>query len=90
MICKNVSREDIRALKVGQTGIFTLPDKWALETARVQFSSMKSREGADFEIVKMDELRQMLGNDFPNVVPDEKLTIAYRKTKAGERDNKES
>lgn len=86
MICKSVSREDIRALKVGQTGIFTLPDKWALDTAKVQFSSMKSREGAEFERVKMDELKQMLGNDFATVVPDETLTIAFRKTKAGEKD----
>ena len=86
MICKNVSRDEIRALKIGQTAIYTRPDKRAIESARVQFSSMKYREDADFERVTMDELRQMLGNDFDNVVPDEKLTIAYRKTKAGKYD----
>lgn len=87
MICENVSRKEIRALKVGQTAIYTLPDKRAVESARVQFSSMKDREGADFDRVTMEELRQMLGNDFDTVVPDEKLTIAYRKTKAGEYDD---
>ena len=44
MICENVSRKEIRALKVGQTAIYTLPDKRAVESARVQFSSMKDRE----------------------------------------------
>ncbi|MBQ8048715.1 MAG: hypothetical protein IJ271_03565 [Bacteroidales bacterium] len=87
MICKSVSREEIRALKVGQTGIYTLPDVDAMESVRVQFSSMKSREGADFERITMDELKQMLGADFGTVVTDEKLTMAYRKTKAGRKDN---
>lgn len=87
MICENVSRKEIRALKVGQTGIYTLPDKRAVESARVQFSSMKDREEADFERVSMDELKQTLGADFETVVPDEKLTIAFRKTKAGLYDN---
>jgi hypothetical protein len=44
---------------------------------------MKDREEADFERVSMDELKQTLGADFETVVPDEKLTIAFRKTKAG-------
>jgi hypothetical protein len=87
MICENVSRKEIRTLKVGQTAIYTLPDKRAVESARVQFSSMKDREEADFERVSMDELKQTLGADFETVVPDEKLTIAFRKTKAGMYDN---
>lgn len=86
MICKSVSREEIRALKVGQTGIYTLPDKNAIESVRVQFSAMKGREDADFERVTMDELKQLLGADFETVVPDERRTIAYRKTKAGRKD----
>lgn len=76
-------------MKVGQTAIFTLPDKRAMESARVQFSSMKDREGADFERVPMEELKQTLGADFDTVVPDEKLTVAYRKTKAGMYDEKD-
>jgi hypothetical protein len=83
MICETVSRKEIRALKVGQVAIYTLPDKRAVECARVQFSSMKDREEADFDRVPMDELKNMLGNDFAVVVPNERLTIAYRKTKAG-------
>ena len=87
MISKNVGRKEIRALKVGQVAIYTLPDKEAVESARVQFSSMKDREGADFERVTMDELKQTLGADFETVVPDERLTVAYRKTRAGRKDN---
>lgn len=88
MICETVSRKEIRALKVGQVGIYTLPDKMAVESARVQFCSMKDREEADFDRVSMDELKNILGNDFAVVVPDERLTIAYRKTKAGIKDEK--
>lgn len=79
MICKSVSRHEIRAMKIGQTSIFTLPDYKAIETARVQFSIMKRREAMDFERVTMDELRNVLGNDFESVVPDESMTIAYRR-----------
>ena len=39
MICETVTRNDIRGLRVGQIGIFTLPNIKAKETARVQFST---------------------------------------------------
>lgn len=55
MICENVSRNDIRALKVGETGFFTLPNFKALESARVQFCMMKKLEDMDFERVKTSE-----------------------------------
>ena len=65
MICKKVRRDDIRALRVGQTGIFTLPNPKAVESGRVQFSTMKRLEGMDFERVETGEA----------------LTIAYKRIK---------
>ena len=65
MICENVTRDDIRAIKIGQTGIFTLPNAKAVESARVQFSTMKRLEDMDFERVETGE----------------PLTIAYKRLK---------
>jgi hypothetical protein len=65
MICKKVRRDDIRALRVGQTGIFTLPNPKAVESGRVQFSTLKRLEGMDFERVETGEA----------------LTIAYKRIK---------
>ena len=83
MICETVSRDTIRAIKAGQVGIFTLPDQKAKESAKVQFSTVKRIEEGkfDYERVTEEELRNMLGNDFETVIPDMKLTIAYRCTK---------
>jgi hypothetical protein len=65
MICNKVRRNDIRALRVGQTGIFTLPNPKAVESGRVQFSTLKRLEGMDFERVETGEA----------------LTIAYKRIK---------
>ncbi len=65
MICEKVSRDDIRNLRVGQTGVFTLPNAKAVEVAKVQFSTMKRLEDMDFERVETGEA----------------LTIAYTRTK---------
>lgn len=65
MILQRVTRDDIRAIKIGQTGVFTLPDAWAVESARVQFSTLKRLEGMEFERVDTGE----------------PLTIAYKRLK---------
>lgn len=65
MICDKVSRDDVRNIKVGQTGVFTLPNAKAVEVARVQFSTMKRLEDMDFERIETGE----------------PLTIAYKRVK---------
>ncbi len=65
MITTRVSRDDIRALKIGQTGVFTLPNAKAVETGRVQFATMKRLEDMDFERIDTGE----------------PLTIAYKRIK---------
>jgi hypothetical protein len=65
MITTKVTRDDIRAIKVGQTGVFTLPNAKAVESGRVQFSTMKRLEGLEFERIDTGE----------------PLTIAYKRLK---------
>ncbi len=65
MITEKVSRDDIRAIKVGEMGVFVLPNAKAVESARVQFSTMKRLEDMDFERVETGEA----------------LTIAYKRLK---------
>jgi hypothetical protein len=65
MITEKVSRDDIRALKIGQTGVFTLPNAKAVESGRVQFATMKRLEDMDFERIETGEA----------------LTIAYKRLK---------
>jgi hypothetical protein len=65
MVTDKVTRDDIRAIKIGQTGIFTLPNAKAVESGRVQFSTMKRLEDMDFERVETGE----------------PLTIAYKRLK---------
>ena len=65
MITDRVSRDDIRAIKVGEMGVFVLPNAKAVESARVQFSTMKRLEDMDFERVETGEA----------------LTIAYKRLK---------
>lgn len=65
MITDRVSRDDIRAIKIGEMGVFVLPNAKAVESARVQFSTMKRLEDMDFERVETGEA----------------LTIAYRRLK---------
>lgn len=65
MICEKVSRNDIRAIEVGKMGVFVLPNAKAVESARVQFSTMKRLEDMDFERIETGEA----------------LTIAYKRIK---------
>lgn len=65
MITDKVSRDDIRAIKIGEMGVFVLPNAKAVESARVQFSTMKRLEDMDFERVETGEA----------------LTIAYKRLK---------
>lgn len=65
MVTERVTRDDIRALKIGQTGVFTLPNAKAVESGRVQFATMKRLEEMDFKRVETGE----------------PLTIAYKRLK---------
>ena len=65
MICDKVTRDDIRSIEVGKMGVFVLPTPKAVESARVQFSTMKRLEGMDFERIETGEA----------------LTIAYKRLK---------
>lgn len=65
MITEKVTRDDIRAIEVGKMGVFVLPNEKAVESARVQFSTMKRLEGMDFERIETGE----------------RLTIAYKRLK---------
>lgn len=65
MICTKVSREAIRAIEVGKTGVFTLPTAKAVEVARVQFATLKRLEGMEFERIDTGE----------------PLTVAYKRLK---------
>jgi hypothetical protein len=65
MITEKVSRDDIRAIEVGKMGVFVLPNAKAVESARVQFSTMKRLEDMDFERIETGE----------------PLTIAYKRLK---------
>ena len=55
MICETLTRNDIRSLKVGQIGIFTLPNFKAKETARVQFSTVKRLEEGRIDFERVEE-----------------------------------
>lgn len=65
MTVERVTRDDIRAIEVGNIGVFTLPNAKAVESARVQFASLKRLEDMDFERMETGE----------------KLTIAYKRIK---------
>ncbi len=65
MICEKVTRDNIRAIEVGKMGVFVLPNAKAVESARVQFSTMKRLEDMDFERIETNE----------------PLTIAYKRLK---------
>ena len=65
MIKKRVGRSDWKKLKVGETGVFTLPDERAVESARVAAQDVKKYDHYEFERIKVAE----------------PLTIAYKRTK---------
>jgi len=76
-----VGRNEWNALEIGAIGIFTLPTKKAKEVARVSMSQVKDLEDKDFERVEFDELKEKYGSEYQMVVPDESLTLAYRRIK---------
>ena len=65
MVVEKVGRSEWKSLKVGEIGIFTLPNAKAVEVGRVAVSQIKKLEGMDFERVETNE---------PN-------TLAYRRVK---------
>jgi len=65
MVTDRVTRDDIRAISAGQMGVFVLPNEKAVESARVQFATLKRLEGMEFERVETGE----------------RLTIAYKRLK---------
>lgn len=90
MICDKVGRKAIADLEIGEIGIYTLPSERAKEVARVTFSQMKKLENMDFESIKMDDLKKLLGEEnFKMMVPNETLTIAFRKTKDPKKESDE-
>ena len=65
MVAEKVGRAQWSALKVGETGVFTLPNERAVECARVACQDVKKFEGKEFERIKVNE----------------PLTIAFKRTK---------
>lgn len=65
MEAKSIGRDDLRALKVGEWGVWTLPDAKAVESARVTVSTMKRLEGMEFERIPVKD----------------PLVLAYKRTK---------
>lgn len=65
MIVKRVGRNDWRAIAVGQTGIFTLPNAKAVDSARVSVSQLRRLEGIEFE----------------RIITNDPLTVAYKRIK---------
>jgi hypothetical protein len=65
MICEKVGRKQWQDLKVGETGVFTLPDERAVESARVAAQDVKKYDHYEFERIKVAE----------------PLTIALKRTK---------
>ena len=65
MVKEKVGRSDWKQLKVGDTGVYTLPDERAMESARVAAQDVKKYEHYEFERIKVAE----------------PLTIAYKRIK---------
>ena len=78
-----VGRGEWDALEIGAIGIFTLPNKRAKEVARVSKSQVEdlSEPQKKFERVSWDELKEKYGDQYEMVVPDESLTLAFRRIK---------
>lgn len=47
---ERVTRNELRAMRVGQTRIFTLADKKKITSARVQANALKNEEDLGFEV----------------------------------------
>ena len=65
MIVEKVGWKQWQDLKVGETGVFTLPDERAVESARVAAQDVKKYDHYEFERIKVAE----------------PLTIAFKRTK---------
>lgn len=65
MVVEKVGRAEWKALKIGEIGIFTLPNAKAFEVGRVAISQLKRLEGMDFEKVETND----------------PLTLSYRRIK---------
>ena len=52
MIKEKVGRNDWKQLKVGETGVYTLPDERAVESARVAAQDVKKYDHYEFERIK--------------------------------------
>lgn len=76
-----VGRNEWNELAIGEIGLFTLPTKKAKEVARVTMAQVKDLEDKDFERVEFGELKEKYGSEYQSVVPDESLTVAYRRTR---------
>ena len=55
MIKGKVGRNDWKQLKVGETGVYTLPDERAVESARVSAQDVKKYDHYEFERIKVAE-----------------------------------
>lgn len=55
MIVEKVGRKQWTSLKVGETGVFTLPDERAVESARVAAQDVKKYEHYEFERIKVND-----------------------------------
>lgn len=51
----SVSRDDIRRMAVGEVKGFALPNRKAINAARVQFSMLKRLDGMDFARIASDD-----------------------------------
>ena len=65
MIKEKVGRNDWKGLKVGETGLFTLTDERAMESARLAAQDVKKYDHYEFERIKVTE----------------PLTIAFKRVK---------
>ena len=64
---QKVGRRDWLKLKIGELGVFTLPDRKAREAARVAVSHLRHKFGHDYEYIDLGD-----GGDA-------KRSIAYRR-----------
>ena len=55
MVKEKVGRNDWKSLKVGATGVYTLPDERAVESARVAAQDVKKFDHYEFERIKVAE-----------------------------------
>lgn len=52
---EKVGRADWERLKIGETGVFTLPNEDAVAAARVAVSHLRSKKGLKFERINVGD-----------------------------------